>query len=164
MNIINVKENNNSSLLIDSMVEIIKEVSHFKISMWYSTEEEELVTMLLKSVEIPVLINVQENFEEGIYTERPSDLVFVFGKISIGMLLNNTFWGLNTRFLVISKFFDEVKTDIKIFWNYKVINVFEIVWPEKEIIIYSFLPYANEHCDLEIFDVDKFSTQTSKIN
>lgn len=147
LEIIELKETQEQYGVIDGLRQLAMITSDLKLAMWFSLNQTDLVSAILKKLNVPVILNaIERSKDQGLDTRYASESVIVLNDISIEHILNGTLWNANTRFLILANNFEKMQSDFTTFWKFKIINAFEIIQTDNKVVVYGFLPYAKGHC------------------
>lgn len=162
---INVQMGTDASQLSDYICQLTTIINIRKLAIWHKRNDNDFVLEILKMVKVPVILNARELKKANGVGNRMaySSVVLIFDNLNVEKILNDTLWNNHTRFLKFAKTLKEIQTDFQKFWKIKIVNVFEMLLRDKEVIIYSFLPYQKPDCGLgEPVIVDRFVFSTGK--
>ncbi|KAK6624953.1 hypothetical protein RUM44_011817 [Polyplax serrata] len=144
--------------ITDCVCQIAVILGASKLAVWFSPEQRDIISDLVKKMTLPVILNAGEwHKDEGLDERRPTQMVAVFHYSNAQLLLNGTLWNANTRFIIVGRGAGDVQSDFAAFWKSKVVNVFHLIETEGGVEVYSFLPYTKGDCDAETtLLVDKY--------
>ncbi|KAK6630514.1 hypothetical protein RUM43_014499 [Polyplax serrata] len=144
--------------ITDCVCQIAVILGASKLAVWFSPEQSDIISELVKKMTLPVILNAGEwHKDEGLDERSPTQMVAVFHYSNAQLLLNGTLWNANTRFIIVGRGTGDVQSDFGAFWKSKVVNVFHLVETEGGVEVYSFLPYTKGDCDAETtLLVDKY--------
>lgn len=141
------KREEETSNLVRCLIEIIESVNSVKKLAVFGAEGDALIEKILKSVQVPVIINAEEMVKSGVDRRERNDFILILNTtFTVTDLLITTHWDAETRFILMCKeHWDELI--FQQFWKKKVINVFALVEHDVEVLLYSFLPFGVNGCN-----------------
>lgn len=137
-----------SAMMIECISEIIRanEKNLRKASVYFSPDNSSLILGILKNLQIPAVINIEELEPD----EMKSDLVLVLStSFEVFKFLNFTRWDSSTDFIVARKA-ENLKLMFDQFWSRNITNILAVVEKSESVKVYGLEPYQLPNCGTKI--------------
>lgn len=144
------KQKNASYTMSECLIYIFNKyfINSTKIFLQFSNQESSLLADLTRSIDLPIVINLEEKETEGIDKRIPNNVI-VSESNDILKCINESKWTPTTQFLIIT---NESQTELKMidifqqFWDSNIVNVLLLAPKNVEIHIYTFIPFNPHDC------------------